>query len=211
MNQELQKNFLIKLIAVSAVLAATWFYVVGSQSKKLHTLTQQHVMQEHQVKQGEELITQYESQVENSVAQMNDVRTTIFEQLDVKQELNLHKLLQDSAESFGLTVARIEPLRTATSSNIEDDPKKLITLETHEFRVECSGPYDGIVRYIEDISTSMNMAKVDSFRVIPLTSDNARLILQATTYELIQYPESIATAISNTTVLIALPGGASNE
>ncbi|MDF1808635.1 MAG: hypothetical protein P1U42_02975 [Phycisphaerales bacterium] len=199
MNQDIQKNFMIKLIGVSMVLAAIWFYFVGSQSKKLHSLTQQNVLQQNRVEQGEELISKYNSQVESSVAQMDEVRTKIFDQLSVEQEVNLHKLLQDSAESFGLTVARIEPLRTATSSNIEEDPEKMITLQTSEFRVECSGPYDGIVRYIEDISTSMNMAKVDSFRVIPVASDNARLILQASTYELTEYPTAIAASFDDST------------
>ena len=205
MNQELQKQFVLKLFGVSLLAAGAWFYSVGPQSKKLQALNEKHLQQMNDVEHGEQMIQQYQSQVVDSVDQMSLIREKIFQQLDAKNEKNVHKALQDSAESFGLTVSRIEPLRTVDVSNKESDDSK-ITLETKEFRVECSGPFDGVVRYIEDISTSQTIAKVDSFRVIPVSSDHVRVILQVSTYELVELPQSLLASLEGTASTMTLSG-----
>ena len=194
MNQEIKKIFIIKLCGISLCMAVAWHMAVGPRVKRAQEINESFTVQTNEIEQGELAVGQYSKQLHAAIDQMSHVRDEIVAQLDVERKTDVHKLLQESAESFNLTVSRIEPLRTNIAEHIHQESKDEIRLETSEFRVECSGTYDGVVRLIESLSNSQNIAKVNSFRIIPVSNDDVRVIMQVAVYRLVEYPDTFTGA-----------------
>lgn len=180
-------------------MAVAWHMAVGPRVKHAQEINETFTFQTNEIEQGERDVGQYSKQLHVSIDQMSHVRDEIVAQLDVDRKTDIHKLLQESAESFNLTVSRIEPLRTNITEHINQESKDEIRLETNEFRVECSGTYDGVVRLIESMSNSQNIAKVNTFRIIPVSNDDVRVILQVAVYRLVEYPDTFTGAFAKLT------------
>ncbi|PCI09392.1 hypothetical protein COB72_06620 [bacterium] len=190
MNQDIQKIFITKLVLASLGTALVWYMTIGAKEKQVYDLEQIYIAQMSEVTQGEAEMSKNESMIDYCVTQMCSIRDELSTQFDVNETINARKHIQDAAEMYSLTVSRIEPLRSSLTKkkNKVDDTE--ITIKTEEYRVECVGPFDGIVRYVDDLSNSSQITKVNSFRIIPVSSEYARMILQVSVYRLVEVPET---------------------
>lgn len=211
MSLDIQRGFVFRLIAVSVIVSIAWMMIVGPRVHKVDEMNQVRHAQDQEIAAGEEAIGHYSSRLGVSMERMSRVRDHLVSQLDASQSSNTHKLLQDSAESHDLTVSRIEPMRTTLAKSISDIDQSEIHLETKEFRVECAGPYAGIVGYLEDLSSDSNMAKASTFRIIPVGKDNARMIVQVSIYQLIEIPEAFTRSLGPNTMSVTDAGDGNGD
>lgn len=211
MNQETQRNFIIKLITASIVCGGVWFSMVGPKLTELDELAQVLESQSEEVSVGEKLIQQHSQQVGQTVLKMQDIRNDIGKQLDVMNEVNVHKHIQDAAEARGLTVSRIEPLRVTINKRMSSVDQKEVKIQTREFRIECVGAFGSTIAYLDDLNRSVNLSKVSMFRIVPVSSEYARMILQVEVYQLIDAPEMFGESSETLTTLFANTGDMNDD
>lgn len=212
MNQDTQRSFIVKLLAASLFGAVAWHMLVGSRLQKEQDIHQERIAQVQAIALGEQAIEQHEETVTQSIKEMSRVRDELITQLGINETSSVHKNLQAAAEIHNLTVSRIEPLskRVSEQANKQNDKLK-IKLETSEFRVECTGSFAGIVGFIQELSTGSNISTVNSFRVIPVSSYSARMILQVSMYQLIEVPSAFTSSLHEEAVHVTSAGGADDE
>lgn len=168
-----------------------WHLIVGPNKKDVHDLKQVYSAHLLEVSQGEEMMLQSQVMVDACVSRMCSIRDDLLSQFKLDGTTDARKHIQESAEQFDLTISHIDPLRstiTRSDSKVSEDE---IRLETKGFRVECVGPYNGLVQYIEDLSSTSHVAKVNSFRIIPVSRDTARMTLQVSVYHFEHVPETL--------------------
>ncbi len=190
MNQDIQKTFITKLVLAALGTGLVWYMTIGAKEKQVYDLDQIYIAQMSEVTQGEDEMSKNESTIDYCMTQMCSIRDELATQFDVTETINARKHIQDAAEMYSLTVSRIEPLRSSLTKKKNKLDGTEITIKTEEYRVECVGPFDGIVRYVDDLSNSSQITKVNSFRVIPVSSEYARMILQVSVYRLVEVPET---------------------
>ena len=190
MNQEILKYFVIKLVAISLVSAAVWHTLISPQVDKLKDLQSSSIAQAREIDQGEKTISAHAKEMNETLNRMDAVRDEISTNLNVNQATNIHRYLQESATQRNLTVSRIEPLRSSLTKKNNPLTKQEIELETKEFRVECVGSYDATINFFQDLSRGNNIAKVSSFRIIPVSEQDVRMIVQVSVYQLVKVPDS---------------------
>tara|TARA_R110002072_G_scaffold42064_21_gene118779 strand:+ start:23569 stop:24225 length:657 start_codon:yes stop_codon:yes gene_type:complete len=196
MNQDTMKSFFVKLGLISLAGAAGWHFLVGAELESERDLKLARDAQVRQLTQGEESIGLHAQQVERSLERMSEIRDELRAQLDSANGTNMHGHLQDLAEEKGLTVTKIEPLRKRIEKLKRGPGQAELELATQEFRVECDGPYSGIVDYLQELSGGSCITKVGSFRMLPTSKESARMILQVSTYELGAFPEAFEETMS---------------
>jgi len=189
MNQDTQKTFALKLFGLSIIAGGIWHTAIGPQVTKVGDAAELHQQQLDEIRTGEDSISRQADAVQTSISKMTKIRNEISSQFSVHQTANWHKDLQESAEKFGLTVSRIEPLRNAVANRESELEQGTIQLGTSEFRIESLGSYDGIVKYLESLSNGANIARVNSFRITPVSKEYARLMLQVSIYQITEVPE----------------------
>ena len=123
---------------------------------------------------------------------MSDVRDGILSDLRPLENQQSHRYIQHLAETNGLTVTRIDPLRSTTSdaeTGATGDQK--FSLESKDVRVEFNGPYSGVVTYFAQLRDGPHQADVESFRMVPTSKTAVRVSMQIKLHELSQVPELI--------------------
>jgi len=196
MNQDTMKSFFMKLGLISLAGAGGWYFLVGAQLEAEQEIKGARDAQVRHLTQGEESIGLHAEQVERSLERMRVVRDGLRAQLDSATATDMHGHLQDLAEAKGLTVTKIEPLRKRIDKLKRGPGQAELELATQEFRLECDGPYSGIVGYIQELSSGSSITKVGSFRMLPTSKETARMILQVSTYELGAFPEAFEETMS---------------
>jgi hypothetical protein len=194
MSQEVLKAFVIKLLGVSLLAAIAWYMAVKPQTDRLNELRLTNATQMIEITQGEEAIASLSDKVIASESQLDKIREEILLQFDMDQGTNAHKRLQESAEQHYLTVTRIEPLRSSITTHKGKSDQGDVQLETKEFRVECVGPFGGIVGFLNDLSNGEQISKVDSFRIVPVSRAGARMIMQVSIFQFVDTPKVFSEA-----------------
>jgi len=185
MTDEMLKSFVLKLAGVSVVAAVIWMTAVAPEVKRLHEIKAAYASQSTEISEGETAMADQSGRIQASVDRMNEIRDELISELQTGSDITSHKHIQDTAERNNLTVSRIEPLRSSESTHVNEADQSKIRLLTKEFRVECAGSYDGLVGYINDLSNGSTIAKVNTFRIVPVSEEGARMILQVSTYQLL--------------------------
>lgn len=211
MNQETQKTFALKLMGLSIIAGGVWHTVISPQVNRVGDVGQQRLKQIDEIEEGESAIMRQAAVVQSSVSRMTKVRNELSSQFSVHTDTNWHKDLQESAEGFGLTVSRIEPLRNSVVSRETDLDQGVIQLGTKEFRIESLGSYDGIVKFLESLSNGSNIARVNSFRITPVSKEYARLMLQVSIYQITEVPESFTSSFNKSDEQVTQAGGTDVE
>jgi len=196
MNQDTVKSFFVKLGLISLAGAGGWYFLVGSQLDAERDLKLAREAQVSGLESGEEAILLYADRVDRSLNRMRQVQGELQLQLDSENAMNMHEHLQTLAESKGLTVSRIEPLRKRIEKHKRGPGLSDLELATQEFRVECDGPYVGAVEYINLLSSGSSITKIGSFRMLPTSKESVRMILQVSTYEIGEFPEVFEEVVS---------------
>ncbi len=209
MNQDIQRSFIVKLLVASLLGAVAWHTLVGSRLEKEQDIHQEYLTQTQAIALGEQTFERQEKAVTQSIEEMSRVRDELITQLGVNETSSVHKNLQAAAEIHNLTVSRIEPLSKRVSEQANNN--SMIKLETSEFRVECVGSFAGIVGFIKELSTGQNISTVNSFRVMPVSSYSARMILQVSMYQLIEVPPEFTSSLHDKAVQVTSVGGAEDE
>lgn len=209
--QDTHRNFILKIVAGSIALSGVWFSVVGPKLTAFEDAKYARQAQTNEIAEGEQAVEQFSMQVDASMARIQALQHDLGIQLDLLQEVDVHKHLQDTAEAYQLTVSRIEPLRDTTTKRASSVEGGLdITMQTREFRIECVGAYDGVVKYLQSLSQSTNLSKVSSFRVVPVSGDHARMILQVEVYSMNDAPKALTESLASASLKLT-DAGASNE
>jgi hypothetical protein len=211
MNQETQKTFVLKLLGLSIIAGGVWHTAIAPQVARVGDVGQQRLKQIDEIEEGESAIARQAATVQSSVSRMTKVRNELSSQFSMHTDTNWHKDLQESAERFGLTVSRIEPFRNAVVSRDTELDQGLVKLGTKEFRIEGLGSYDGIVKYLESLSNGSNIARVNSFRITPVSKEYARLTLQVSIYQITEVPEAFSNSFNQTDEKITQAGGTDGE
>jgi len=185
MTDEMLRSFVLKLGGVSIVAAVIWMTAVAPEVKRLHEIKVAYASQSTEISEGERTMADQRGRIQASVDRMNDIRDELISQLRSGSDINAHKHIQDTAENNNLMVSRVEPLRSSESTRVNKTDQSKIRLLTKEFRVECAGSFDGLVGYINDLSNGSTIAKVNTFRIVPVSAESARMILQISTYQLL--------------------------
>ena len=191
MNSQTSKSFAIKLTLASIAMAVAWHIVVGSQVDAVQGLRLDLEQQNKEIEAGQEAISQFSGSMQSSIKQMSEIKETIAAQFDLDHSVNSHKFLQETAEQAGLTVLRVEPLGVGVNSRQIPVTNEELVIETEEYRLECVGPYDSLVHFLEMINHSSNIAKVNTFRFIPLSKDSTRGLLQVSVYQMTKTPKQL--------------------
>lgn len=211
MNQDIMKNFLVKLIAISAISAVIWHTLISPQVDKLKDLQEARSSQAHEIDQGEQTIALHADEMNETLKRMDTVRSEISTNLNVNQATNVHRYLQESANRRTLTVSRIEPLRSSSVKKSNPLTKQEIELETKEFRIECVGSYNATMNFFQDLSSGDNIAKVSSFRIIPVSEQDVRMIVQVSVYQLVKVPDTFTKPVAQPQTPVTVTGVPSDE
>ncbi len=197
MKAEITKAFALKVALVSAGAAVAWHFVVGAQ---VNTVDELKVSLEHQAAEiqiGEDAIHEHADSVEASIKVMSEIGEAMAEQFDVHHHVNSHKFLQAAAENAGLTVLRVDPLGMSQKVTVNKLTNEKLVLETEEYRLECVGDYAGLVQFFETICTSENMAKVKTFRIVPVSAESTRAFMQISMYEISDAPKALVKVMAS--------------
>ena len=188
MNYDTQRSFFFRLGIVSLIGAISWHILVGAKLEREQELKRTFASQTEAILQGEQEIERHADQLETSIERMQKVRDEMITHLDMVQSSKVHQILQDAAESYDLTVSRVEPVRMQTNKRVRKSDQSEIELGISEFRIECEGSYGGLVGFISELSNGTHLAKVGSFRIIPISNDSARMNIQVSVYQFAEAP-----------------------
>ena len=206
MNQDLLKSFLIKLTGVTLVASVAWMMIVSPHVQRVRDISETYSIEATAIEQGEQSILQYGDQLKVDFIHIGEIRRELTEQLDVHKELNIHKYLQETAEAAQLTVSRIEPLGSQISKYVDELDQSEISLQSTEYRIECEGMFSGIVHFLHGLHSGPNITKASSLRILPLSNDRARMIIQITMFQLTDVPDSFLESLDDSSTVITQQG-----
>jgi len=211
MNQDTQRSFFVRLIMVSLIGAFAWHFLVGAKLEREQELKRVFALETKEISQGEQQITLHADQLATSIERMQKTRNEMVAHLDMIDSSKVHKILQDAADRHHLTVSRVEPVRKSVDKRVRQTDQSQIELEVSEFRVECTGTFGGLVGFIGELSEGAYLAKVNSFRMIPVSSDSARMYVQVSVYQLTNAPKAFTESFKAMETEMTDAGGLSDE
>ncbi len=189
MNRDIQKSFLFRLGIASLIGAIAWHILVGAKLEREQELARALALQTKSIINGEQEIEQHADELSSSIDRMRRTREEMITHLDMLQSSKAHQILQNSAESHGLIVSRVEPIRMGTDRRIRKVDQSEIKLGISEYRLECSGSFGNLVGFIGALNNGKHLAQIDSFRIIPMSNHSARMSIQVSIYQLLEAPE----------------------
>ncbi len=195
MSVEIQRNTLFMIIATSAAAGLLSFLVIQPNSLRADELEQTAALQSDQIRIGERQIQQDEHQVQAAISTMENVRTQFLEEFTAEDSTRSYQYLQRTALHHGLTVTRIEPMRTGTDAIDTGDPLERAILTTREFRIECVAPYSGLVEFFQVLRAGEYQAEIVSFKVVPASAENVRVSMQVKCVELSEFPAELGKSL----------------
>ncbi|CAN0561598.1 unnamed protein product, partial [Laminaria digitata] len=147
--------------------------------------------QTQRVQEGDQQIKEHADQVQVAIANMEQVRARFLNELVVEDATRSYQYLQRTALAHGLTVTRIEPMRTGSESLNSTDPLDQASITTREFRIECDGPLSGLLEFFSLLRSGEFQIEIGSFKMVPTSSDSVRASMQVKCVELVQYPDEL--------------------
>jgi Tfp pilus assembly protein PilO len=211
MNQELQKNFFVKISVVIIAVSAAWYIFVGPKLEAVKESNQKFASQTNEISNGEQEIVLYGKALDNTIESMESIREGFVNQLAIGQDSNARQSINEFASNNKLTVTRIEPLRTTSNKLVNEYDLSEIVLETEEFRVECMGSYSGLVGYLQDLTQGSQLSSVSTFRILPISKNNAKMILQVSVFSLTEAPEGFVKPAETPVITKAAAVGEHND
>ncbi len=201
MNQDTQRVFFVRLLVISLVGAVAWHFLVGAKLDREQELKRLFALQTEEISQGEQEIALHADQLADSIRRMQKTRDEMMVHLDMIDSSKVHKILQDAADRYHLTISRVEPMRKSVDKRVResDQDQDPIELEISEFRVECAGSFDGLVKFISELSEGHHLATVNSFRIIPVSAESARMSIQVSVYQISNAPKAFTETFKTAT------------
>lgn len=191
MNTEVTRNFFTKLLACCLVMGAVSYFFVGPKMIQASDLQSSYQMQTLSISEGEQEIKAHADAVSDAMLDMQTISRQVIEDLTIDKDVQAHQLLQHSAVANGLTVTRVEPLRSAFSEVKTGYPEQIAKIEEKEFRIECQGPYGGIVTFIEEMQAGPGRTSIENFRIIATDAQSVSAIMTVKLVELIEVPQQL--------------------
>ncbi len=207
MNQDNRRAFLLRLLVVTGAVFAARYTLVLPRVRQVGEMRQRFESQTRQAREGEKAIGAYSRQVGETVGNMSAVRDEMNQRLAPCESTQVHNRLQHAAEQNSLTVIRLEPMRSASAKGASGMVPDAAELRTDEFRIECTGPYQGIVAFLDELDSGPNLPRVTMFRMIPTSGDSARMVMQVSLHQLVKSPEDFNKVLTETTTRITQAGG----
>ncbi len=213
MNQDTQRVFFIRLFIISIVGAVAWHFLVGAKLDREQELKRLFALQTEEISQGEQEIALHADQLADSIQRMQKTRDEMVVHLDMVDSSKVHKILQDAADRYHLTISRVEPMRKSVDKRVRESDQNPIELEISEFRVECAGSFDGLVKFISELSEGHHLATVNSFRIIPVSAESARMSIQVSVYQITNAPAAFTESFKAESIEaeMAKAGGLNDE
>lgn len=177
MNQETQKQLLLKIVLVSGVACAGWMLLVKPALARVDTQGQtleshQSLIQAHNQRVG--------SQDTNASVEVQKKLDQIFGAMSATigggdSGTALHSLLHESAGRFGISISRIESVTAREVTQRIAGSELKVVGANHTVRVEFEGDYNSAMSFMDEIASSPTPVQFTSFRFIPIGPESVRV------------------------------------
>lgn len=196
MNIDTMKAYMVRVLALGCVCGAASFLFVRPVIAKASDLQSERQSQLEFIEQGEEHIVQYEDELLRAVRDTRASRDAMLSDLRSDPDMQDQQLFQRLAATRGLTLTRVEPMRSKLADAKLGSPDRQAEVERKDYRLECRGSYSGLVQFIDDIQSNNRQMQVISFRLVPTSGQRVKTTLNLSMVELKSYPESLGQAFA---------------
>ncbi|MFG0314102.1 MAG: hypothetical protein ACF8LL_07945 [Phycisphaerales bacterium] len=196
MNTDTMKAYMVRVLALGCVCGAASFLFVRPVITRASDLQGERQSQLEFIEQGEEHIAQYEDDLRRAVSSTRASRDAMLRDLRSDPDMQDQQLFQRLASARGLTLTRVEPMRSKLADATLGSPEQKAEVERKDYRLECRGSYSGLVQFIDDIQSSNRQMQVISFRLVPTSGQRVKTTLNLSMVELKSYPESLERAFA---------------
>lgn len=196
MSIDTMRAYMVRVLALGCVCGAASFLFVRPVMTRASDLQSERQSQLEFIERGEEHIAQHEEELLRAVSDTRASRDAILSDLRSDPDMQDQQLFQRLAASRGLTLTRVEPMRSKLADAKLGSPDRQAQVERKDYRLECRGSYSGLVQFIDDIQSSNRQMQVISFRLVPTSGQRVKTTLNLSMVELKSYPKSLEQAFA---------------
>ncbi len=194
MNADIKRTFMTGTLIACAGAAAISYFVVQPKVTTATEVRSELAREQEFIEKGEQEIASSSDRVDAMVAAMRDARDAMLGDLSNTDPTQSQQQLQRLANDRGLTVTRIEPVRSSFDEVKTGSPEQDARIEIKEYRVECRGAFNAVVAFIDDLQRGSGQPRVSSFRMVPADAERVRAVVSVEMLEMVDYPDSFKNA-----------------
>jgi hypothetical protein len=176
-NQETQKQTVLKILLVSGVACIAWMFLVQPAFRGVKD-------QRDTVKAHELLISTYKEKIgeidsDDSLVVQERLEGILASMSAVMSEGDsgtaLHGLINEVAGRNGISMARIESIKESKLKQEVESSKSEVTGINHQVRIEFEGDFGSVMRFMDEIAAAQIPVKFSNFRFIPTGAESVRV------------------------------------
>lgn len=173
MNNSSARSFLVRLVIVSAVACAGWYFVVRPMRENLTNQQAAIRSVNAEIDAGQAQIMMSGLDPNEAIEELRSTAQELEQLWGVSGDASvLYEAIDAVAHRYGVVVERMEPQRTPVSSQFEEDEIDAPTFHKLGFGIELVGSYEGVARFLRAMQNELGMARIESFRLSPALSQD---------------------------------------
>lgn len=185
------RAYFTKLTLIVVAMLTINHLAVRPKAHEMGEMMEEYRSQVEFIRAGQVQMKQNDQEIERFRQQVDSTRANILKDLGPDPSLFAHQRLQRYAKAHGLTVTRVEPMRSVIKQTNDDGVlTNPIAIDTKEFRMECHGAFHSVLALIAEIQGGPYNGQVTSFRMVPTNDDAVRVVMQVRLIELKQFPDT---------------------
>lgn len=192
MINTMTRAFFTKLALIVAAMVAINHYAVRPKAHAMGEVMDEYRSQAEFLQTGLIAMEQSGHEIERFNEHIADIQAKMLRELQPDPTILAHQRLHRFASARDLTVTRVEPLRsTIKKSNDGGVLTNPIAIDTKDFKMECHGAFHSVLSLIADIQSGPHHAQVTSFRMVPISEEAVRVVMQVRLTELKAFSDAL--------------------
>lgn len=195
MSTEITRSQLSRVLVAGGLVSAASFVLVTPRMSEAGEQVARQSRQLEYIEQGESHIANYQADLQKLIESTQQTRDAMLDDLSPHPELKDQQLFQRYASDHGITLTRVEPMKSSPVTLELGSPEYLADMQRKAFRLEMRGAYSDVISYIDQLQSSTCRMRVTSFRAVPSGEQDVRCTLNVSMVELSSYPQILSEPI----------------
>ena len=196
MTGDFTKVAMTRIVVVGILAGATNYLLVRPKLTQASDIMHEQHEREIYLREGEQVLDEEHVLLETRVIETAASRDSILQDLENTNGNQDQQHFQRLASARGLTITRVEPIRSSTSKQFLGEGLVEAEGTKKEYRIECRGAFSGFVSLLSDMQSSDRRLSVTDFRMVPAGEDEVRVSMTVGMFELNEYPPLLKSMLS---------------
>jgi len=192
---DMQKTLIVRILVVAVVIYAAWNFGLRPKLNEQAQLKETRIEQLKRIADSGQDFEIRQAETKTTHEKLSAVGGQMLETLSsTEDQRSARELITTSANTFGVAVNRVEPLRVIEFSSVtkkkrfgnsgSTDPVKGVKFKGEGVRVEFEGSFAGIAGLLQQLDIDTKTLKLENFRMVSSADGGVRMIAQFMNFEL---------------------------